>query len=79
MQEKTNKRGTNPNSLKALKESAASRKCKKYVKVGLLPHTISLLDSTGNRSGAIDEAIALIEKYGLMNELLKQIKNPESD
>lgn len=57
-----------PLSLKNLELGRVGRD-KKRVSVTLLPETLVSLDATGNRSEAIDKAIAILKEYGLL-ELL---------
>lgn len=62
------KRGTNPESLKNLQAGRVGAG-KVRVTLTLLPETIELLDSFGNRSDAIDKAIALLAKYKMLDEI----------
>ena len=38
-------------------------------------HTLDLCDSTGNRSRAIDEAVRMIEKLGLVEQSHERVTN----
>ena len=74
--EKNSGRRYHPNTIKALKKAADNReKIKGRVNVTLNFHTLDLCDSTGNRSGAIDEAVRMIEKLGLVEQSHERVTN----
>ena len=73
---KNSGRGYYPNTIKALKKRLTiERRSRVGFNVTLNFHALDLCDSTGNRSRAIDEAVRMIEKLGLVEQSHERVTN----